>query len=275
MSEAHEIEVRDLKFAIGPDVPRYWFRGERAITLFWNSMSVFFPPGERFFIHSVKAHLEHIEDPELLKDAKAFISQEGIHTREHLRYNGMLQAQGFPAKGLERQVGERLERVKSRAPLERQLAITCALEHFTALMADLLLANARLGKGVHPAMLELWRWHAAEENEHKAVAFDVYQAAGGRYRVRAAVMLGISIGFWAMVWRHQAIMMKRDGILWSPREWLKLFSFLAFDAKLPTLLPQYLAYFKPGFHPWQHDNRELLASWREQLQLDGPAFDPS
>src|SRR5690554_7843610 len=62
---------------------------------------------------------------------------------------------------------------------KHRLAITCALEHFTAILAHQVLTNPELIKGMHPGFKEMWRWHAVEETEHKAVAFDVYQQASG------------------------------------------------------------------------------------------------
>src|SRR4029077_2358080 len=111
----------------------------------------------------------------LAEAVRAFYQQEGYHSREHVRYNEVVAAQGYPVAEMDARVGRLLRLVRRRAPKRRQLAATCALEHFTALMAHLFLSDARLLDGAHPAMAALWRWHAAEENEHKAVAFDVYQ----------------------------------------------------------------------------------------------------
>src|SRR4029079_15061731 len=76
------------------------------------------------------------------------------------------------------------------------LALTAALEHFTATLAELLLtdedARAMFGE---PAARDLFVWHALEESEHKAGAFDVYRAAGGTERMRRWTMNGIFVGF--------------------------------------------------------------------------------
>jgi predicted metal-dependent hydrolase len=39
------------------------------------------------------------------------------------------------------------------------------------------------------------------------------------------------------------------------------------------LLPAYLAYFRPGFHPDDRDTRALLESWRTQLFGEGGALE--
>jgi uncharacterized protein len=260
-------EVRNLEFDVGPGVPRHWHGGRRSVTAFFNNLTVFFPPGERFFIASVKAHRHCIEDERLASEARAFYAQEGIHSREHVRYNRMLQDQGYPVGAMEARV-DRLLRVVTRFTLKRmRLATTSALEHFTALMAHLLLSDPRLLEGAHPVMAGLWRWHAAEENEHKAVAFDVFRAAGGTYIERVAAMIGATVIFWAKVVEHQVRLMWVDRTLFSPREWGALLKFLFIHpGGMLGLIPMYLAYFRPGFHPWDLDNRDLLDAWKREVE---------
>ena len=90
MMSSPKLEVRNLRFDVSDEVPRYWHGGKRAVTLFFDNLSVFFPPGERFFISAVKAHAGQLHDENLLEQTRAFCAQEGIHSREHVRYNDML-----------------------------------------------------------------------------------------------------------------------------------------------------------------------------------------
>ena len=176
----------------------------------------------------------------------------------------MLQAQGYPVARLEKRVKRTLRLVSRTAPMRWQLGVTCALEHFTALMANLLLKDPRLLEGAHPAMAALWRWHAAEENEHKAVAFDVFKEIGGTYPERVVIMFFATVIFWAFVVEHQAEFMAADGIALNPKEWAALVRFLFVEpGGMGALIPEYLAYYKPGFHPWQIDNRALLEAWKK------------
>jgi predicted metal-dependent hydrolase len=265
MSSAPAIEVRNLRFNLGANVPRHWHGGRRAISLYYDNLSLFFPAGERFFIASVKAHVHLVRDPKLERDVRAFCAQEGVHSREHVRYNGMLEAQGYPAADMERRLEARLRRITRLIPVRRQLAITCALEHFTAVMGHIVLSDPRLLAGADPEMAALWRWHAAEENEHKAVAFDVYLLAGGNYFERATAMLAATLVFWTLVAIHQLRLMRADGCLFSLREWRSLFVFLFIEpGGMRRVMGKYFQYFRPGFHPWQLDNRELLAAWRRE-----------
>jgi predicted metal-dependent hydrolase len=142
-------------------------------------------------------------------------------------------------------------------------------------MADGVLGDPRMLEGADPTMAALWRWHSAEENEHKAVAFDVYVASGGNYAERVVVMVLATIIFWAKVVEHQVRLMAVDGSLFSLREWLSLAKFMFVEPGfLTSLVPSYLAYYKPGFHPWQHDNRELLEEWKASLE-NAPAPQPA
>jgi uncharacterized protein len=263
LTDAATLEVRDLSFETIAEAPRHWHGAGRAVTLFFDNLSLFFPPGERFFIASVKAHRDRVRDPELAAAVRDFCAQEGVHSREHQRYNAHLEARGLPARAIEGRVQRLLDRVTRRTSARRRLAITCALEHFTALMGDALLRDPRLLHGAAPQMAALWRWHAAEENEHKAVAFDVYRAAGGGYVERIVVMLGATVIFWAKTVEQQARLMAADGSLGSAREWWSLAKFLfVTPGGLRRVPRQWLTYFRPGFHPWDHDNRALLEAWK-------------
>ncbi len=266
MSDAPKLEVRNVKFNLD-SVPRFWHGGRKSVTTFLNNLSVFFPAGERFFIQSVRAHAKKIKDPGIAEEARAFYAQEGLHTREHIRYNEMLKRHGYPVDDLEERVQWILDMVTRWLPKRWHLAATCALEHFTALMAHFLLADPRLLEGADPNMAALWRWHAAEENEHKGVAFDVYREAGGNYFERCFIMIMATVIFWALVVEYQFRLMRVDGIALSLREWSALGRFLFFEpGGMFGLAREYFSYYRPGFHPWDLDNRNLLDAWKVDYQ---------
>jgi predicted metal-dependent hydrolase len=242
------MEIRDRSFALD-EVPRKWHAGGRAVTAFFDNLSIFFPAGERFFIASVAAQRRRVSDPGLQQLMREFIQQEAFHTREHLRYNRRLRELGYPVDAMEGRV-ERLLALVSRRPARSQLAATCALEHFTALLARGILEDPEALRGAHPEMAALWRWHATEEHEHRAVAFDVYRAAGGTWLERSLVMLSTTLVFWGKVLEQQLRMMRADGIVSSPREWLSLGHFLMVrPGPLRRLVLPYLAYYRRSFHP--------------------------
>jgi len=260
-------QIRNLRFETTAAIPRHWHGGRRSVTAFFDSLSIFFPVGERFFVRSVRAYERRVKDETLRAEVRVFCGQEGIHGREHVRYNEMLAAHGYPARAMEDSVTRLLARVMRTTPMRSQLAATCALEHFTALMGEMILVDPKILAGADPTMAALWRWHAAEENEHKAVAFDVFVAAGGTYAERAITMAFASVIFWAKVLEHQARMMSTDGTLWSASEWIALGRFLFVElGGMGKLLRRYLAYYRVDFHPNDIDSRGALEAWKREYE---------
>lgn len=266
------ITVRRMDFQFDEQVPRYWADNNPFLTHVLNALSATFPVGERFFVDTVRHYRDSIRDPKLKKEVSAFIGQEAMHAKEHESYNDYAHAHGFDLKGIEAELGGRIEFLKKNLPPERQLAITCALEHFTAIMAEAMLTNPEMYESLHPSMAKLWLWHAVEENEHKGVAFDVYQEQVGDYWIRVRAM-AITTGIFIFnQTRFQTRLMYEDGQLFKPASWLKGMNRLwGRKGWFRQLGPAYLEYYKRDFHPWQSDTRELLEKWKAELKLDEQA----
>ncbi|NQD92672.1 metal-dependent hydrolase, partial [Pseudomonas sp. CrR25] len=188
--EGLQIRPRHMDFALPTPLPRHWNGGDAFKSHLFDAMSVLFPDGERFFIDSVRHFREQIDDPVLQEQIRGFIGQEGHHSREHQTYSNRLRDLGYDVDALEKRAKRRIRYTQKKFSPQRQLAATAALEHITAIMADGLLKDSRHLAGAHPTMVRLWRWHALEETEHKAVAFDVYNRVCGNRRLlrRAMVM---------------------------------------------------------------------------------------
>lgn len=263
-----EIVVRNLHFPLDAGVPQYWLANSRSVTMFLDHLSLVFPPGERFFIQTVRAfEAELARNPSLHDDVRRFYQQEALHGREHSRYNEMLANHGYPVSDVDTSAKQLLGVVAKVVPSRMQLAATCALEHFTALLAQALLDDDSILEGAHPTMAALWRWHAAEENEHSTVAYDVFHEVGGTYAERSVVMVFATLLFWAKMVEHQARMMHSQGLLFSGSEWAGLGRFFFGKPGLFfKLIGPYLAYFKRDFHPKQIDCSELLERWRADFE---------
>ncbi len=256
-----DFTVRRFRFALDETVPRYWHGGDAAVTAFFNALSTFFPEGEKFFIECVQNFADRVDDPEMRRHIRDFSAQESVHRREHERYNAWLRAQGYDIGGLERRVTRSLNLARRLRSRRRNLAATAALEHFTAIMANVMMKDERVIAGAHPVMEAIWRWHAVEETEHKAVAYDLFNLVGGPYHERVRAMLVASAFFWVMVAQHTARLLAADGLN-DARHWLRLLRWLFVrPGALRQLLPDYLAWYRPGFHPWQSDNRALIDEW--------------
>ena len=113
---------------------------------------------------------------------------------------------------------------------------------------------------MHPDMRPLWRWHAMEEMEHKAVAFDVYQTTGGGELLRACTMLQVMVFMFAEFFGRHLYLLYKDGVLGDAAGWKRGTRWLWGRGGLLRMLYRDLfAYLRPGFHPWQRDDRQLLA----------------
>lgn len=262
-----QIRPRHLDFNLPKPLPRHWHGGDAFKTHLFDSMSVLFPDGERFFIDSVRQFRDQISDPVLKEQIRGFIGQEGHHSREHLEYSNRLRDLGYDISTIERRAQARIRFTQKKFSPQRQLAATAALEHITAILADGLLQNPAALAGAHPAMARLWRWHALEETEHKAVAFDVYnQVCGSRKLLRRAMLMG-TLFFFLDSTRGMLHMLKRDGLLWNWRLWRDGLQWTwGKQGIFRPLIGAYLDFFKAGFHPWQHNNLDLLAKFSGEFE---------
>lgn len=259
------IAPRDREHAIADALGRDWFDGHPFKTAWFNAMSITFPLGEKFFIDSVRHYAGQIEDPKLQGEIRGFCGQEGFHRREHQRYNQSLcQQRGYDLEYLEGRLEKNIERAKKLlSPLE-QLASTAALEHITAILAEASLDPAApMMENVDPSMQALWDWHAAEEMEHKSVAFDVYRAVGGSEKLRKRALRQATFFLFLDVIGGLIHMLRRDRQLWKPRVWLDGWRFLfAPGGVLRRVWPAYKEYYREGFHPWQRNTHSLLEQWK-------------
>jgi predicted metal-dependent hydrolase len=271
-----EVNRRDLRFPLDGTDLRTWHPEGLHVAHFFNALSVFFPEGERFFIESVRRYRDRVRSPKLAEEVRGFVEQEAMHSREHRRYNEALAAAGLPIERLEAKVKQHLARVRERTTPEDHLAATIALEHFTAIMAHLVLSDDRILQDADPRLAAIWRWHAIEETEHKAVAYDVYEQAIGRGRAaywrRAIVMLITTVDFWLRVFRCHFALVRADGAAADVRGWWKLFRFLWITpGGMRQLVRPWRAYFRRDFHPWQHDNFALVQRWQAAFEATGYA----
>ncbi|QZD87823.1 metal-dependent hydrolase [Qipengyuania psychrotolerans] len=267
--EGLTITVRDERFNRGTN-PRRWWAGEPFGTAWHNALSATFPRGEAFFIEAVKAHREGA-DPKLEAEIRAFVKQEINHTREHIAFNRLAENAGYDIKAIDKRVAEMLELTKGR-PAIANLAVTMALEHYTAMMAAEFLANPNHFKDADPEVRDMWRWHAAEEIEHKGVAYDTWNhatkdwTAWRRWKVRSLVMLTVTARFFKNRWVDSLNLLEQDGITGFKAKW-GLFKYLIVSpGVVRRIFPAWLSYFKPGFHPWDHDDRELIGLYEGEFK---------
>ena len=268
ISRNMEIPGRKMHFEFDlKQLPRYWYDNNAFKSTYMNALSCLFPEGERMFIDAVRDNKDKVSDPKLLEQIKGFIKQEAIHGHEHHLFNEYLDSMGYPASKIEAFEKKEKRLMRKWVPAIDRLALTCAVEHFTAIMAHDLLQQPERSDGVDENFIQMWRWHAIEETEHKAVAFDVYQAVGGGYLRRMLAMVVVTIMFCLRASIVQGIFLWKDGKLFSPSTWIDGFKFyFGKDGLTRSIFKNYLDYYRTDFHPWDHDNREYLESWIEEAQ---------
>jgi uncharacterized protein len=231
------------------------------------ALSSVFPDGEDYFVRSVRHFRDRVTDPALKRQVAGFIGQEAVHGREHRVFNDRLAELGYPTKHYEKltRVGLRVrERI---APAKANLAATAALEHFTATLAELVLRNEEIRTLMGAdAVRELFVWHALEESEHKAVAFDVYRAVGGGERLRVWTMNFFRYGFVVGMGLAVLVSLLGDRATYRRgnlrRSWRRVKRSPIAD---PAVRAQLRDYNRSDFHPDDSDTTELVETWRDAL----------
>ncbi|WP_281645148.1 metal-dependent hydrolase [Parendozoicomonas sp. Alg238-R29] len=261
-----DVKPRHVQFDLN-DIDRYWHGGDPFITHFFNGLSTLFPQGERFFIDSVRAVMDQIDNPKLQEEVKGFIAQEAIHGNEHDKYNQLLKGQGYDIDMLARHQDWWTRLGNKTMTKKQQLATTCAVEHFTAILANGMMEEPDRWLGNAPKNMQaLWHWHAIEETEHKAVCFDVYNEIGGWYITRNLMMIQTTIHFSYMIARHVCHFLARDKVLWKWQTWKTGYHFLLGKGGIiRQVFRDYIDYYRSGFHPWQQDNSSLVGGWKKKF----------
>ncbi|TNF93667.1 MAG: metal-dependent hydrolase [Gammaproteobacteria bacterium] len=264
------LKVRSPKFSWRDDDPRYWFDNCSIKTNALNALSTLFPAGERFFIQSIVAFKDQVTDETLKQQIDGFVGQEGAHTREHSAFNQKLVRSGYPVDEMTKLAENLLKQSRnhpSRRP--RYLAVTTALEHCTTIFCTMTLSSSYFTDPMQGDYQRLWGWHCIEEIEHKAVAFDVYQACVGSYRIRLFGFIEASIGLAYLLFRILCEYQATDKRLFNLSDWFKLFVWtVIWPGIIPRLAWRYFSYLRPGFHPNDFNDEKLLHKWKEKLKIE-------
>lgn len=260
-SHEHQIVPRDLTFNITDQSPKFWFGNDPFKTHFFNAFFTTFPPGEDFFVRSVIHYRGQITDPKLQQEITAFSTQEGHHSRCHQDHMDVLTRQGYTSLVRENKLIDALGKWSNRRFPLTSLLLTLSLEHFTALLAHQALKEPEyFADPAHEDFLPLFKWHAAEEIEHKAVAYDVYMAFDGRYWPRVFAMVGATLGLLLILPIRMTPLLFKDGVLFKWSTWRNGLPFLFGKNGLFTKpWRHYLMFYRRDFHPWDVQDYDLIA----------------
>lgn len=261
--QAHAIAARDVHFS-WDGVPLHYIPGEPMATHVVNVMHLVLPEGERAMSKALGEALPLIGDARLREEVVGFVGQEAVHASSHEGAREHLAALGLPVEPVARKMDWLVDKVlgdhgltgKARhAWLCERLGLFAAMEHYTAVVGEWLLGADHLERrGMHPMMLDLVRWHGAEEVEHRNVAFDAFMHVDGSYfrRVRTALVASFTL---AVLFVGTARYLYRaDPTPGRGGHWLRELAGATRRGVIPkatiflTEIPKYL---KPGFHPSQ------------------------
>ncbi|MCC6477795.1 MAG: metal-dependent hydrolase [Sphingomonadaceae bacterium] len=241
---------------------RHWVRGDMFATAFLNALSVVFPRGEAFMIEALHPWRDRTEGA-LQRDIATFIEQEAAHSREHVGFNRAIIEAGYDIEALDRAIKQFVSFFAGCGEITK-LGATMCIEHLTAIVAAEILKNREHLEGTDLELRKLWLWHAIEEVEHKAVAFDVWMFAtrewsgARRWLTRSALLLAVSLSFFVNRTRGQVELLRQDGLSKPAGWWQSIRHGFAKGAIGRNVLGPWFEFFRPGFHPHTIDDRELL-----------------
>ncbi len=265
------LEIRRPAFELGPDLPRYWYGGNAFASHYLDSLSSVFPDGEAFFVRSVQRYRDRIDDSALRQAIQGFAGQEAQHSRQHDVHLELLDARGYGALTRLNRAADKVMRFTNRRFPRFSLASTAALEHLTAMLARRILRDgARFTTPMNARMAALWRWHALEEAEHKAVAFDVLKRVAPSYWLRVIALVVNTAGLFVEMLLRTGYMLWKDGELARRESWSDGWKFLfGREGLLRGVGPDYRAWYRRDFHPNEIDDGPLIEVWRARVTGGG------
>lgn len=260
--EAITITPRDVRFS-WDELPLHYVEGSPIATHITNVMHITLPEGERAMVQALSDALPLVKDERLRDEMIGFIGQEEIHSTSHEDLHEYLDRQGLDTGPIVRKLEWLVDRVFNRPGLRgrarhawlcERLALSAAMEHYTAIMGQWVLDADALDDAMHPMMLDLVRWHGAEEVEHRNVAFDAYMYVDGGYfrRARTGVMASVLllvIFAWATahLYRNDPTRAQQRFWLWQLVDGVRK-GLIPSGAHFVTEIPTYL---RRDFHPSQ------------------------
>lgn len=264
--KAMGITVRKLQF--NPKlIRRHYFANSPVMSHLLTALSSTFPIGEQFFVHSVRNVRDQVKDEKLQAQIAAFIGQEAMHSKAHAEFNEAWRSEDYNLDRFQAWLARKNDYVKNLHP-KIQLAITCAFEHFTALLGGYILRHPEVLATLDEDAVKLWVWHAIEEIEHRAVAFDVYQAVYGDDKIRRMIMRSVTTGFASLTFYSATRLFLQDKCKSLPKVGGNIFGLYLLGKMFVQLMPEYLSYFKTDFHPSDIDYSKMVNYWKRHLAED-------
>ncbi|KAF7277651.1 hypothetical protein GWI33_002922, partial [Rhynchophorus ferrugineus] len=229
-------------------------------------------------------------DAKLKEDVQAFIRQEAMHAKAHQSANGEylttrnidvsrnIKIMEFFFNDLlaDKPFGKEIPKSLQRQWDLFRLGIIATAEHMTCVLGKYALENDLWEQlGADPEMVDLVKWHGAEEVEHRTVAFDLYRHLGGgyiaRYYLSLIVIIGI-LGIWvdgaAHILSQDPRFKDKKPSLFKPWIWIEWYktSSRSQNKLLPNMLwliSQQMIYLMPWYDPVHEANTDAALRYLE------------
>lgn len=184
----HQLAARNVQFDFS-NSPVHWIPNDPLSSHVVNGINIILPAGEFWFCRVYNKVLPYITDEALKADVTGFIRQEAVHARAHIKARDFLESHQYEMEPWLGRVETLFETILGDAPfginalnnkqleytwLVTRVGLIAAIEHFTGVIGQWSLDN-KTWDLADPVIADLFRWHLAEEVEHRNVAFDLYQ----------------------------------------------------------------------------------------------------
>ncbi|MEY4516092.1 MAG: hypothetical protein RL180_438 [Pseudomonadota bacterium] len=280
----HPIVARKVRFDF-QQTPLHWVPQDPFTTHAINPLHLLLPAGELWFCRVYNRALPLISDAQLLADVKGFIGQEAIHSRAHSQVLHYYQQHGLDTAGYTRMVEMLFNQLLGQQPLQQawlgqllgerwlvfQVGVIAAIEHFTCVLGKWVLSEQSLDH-LDATMLDLIRWHGAEEIEHRSVAYDLFahlcQTRLGFYVSRQALMALVTPIFLGIWFKGVQFMIQQDAqapahlptSVWGiVRRFEQVAATQHTLPSLRLLFGSLVRWAKPSYHPVQEaDTQQAL-----------------
>lgn len=267
------------------ETPLEWIPGQPFASHFINEINMILPAGEFWFCRLYNKALPYVTDDKLRDDIQMFIRQEAMHARAHggaiaeylkahdidTERNTKIMDWLFEELLADDPLGMKTPKFLEKRWLVFRLGVIAAVEHMTCVLGNYALDNKKWDEvGADPVLLDLLRWHGAEEVEHRSVAFDLYAHLGGGYVSRyylSTIVVPLVLGLWTDGAAH---LMSQDPrfagekfSVWKPKMWLRW----AKESKtghLPhplKLIGWQLPFFSPWYDPVKEGSTEKALAY--------------
>ena len=245
----------------------FFYSGNPCISAMWVALSASFPVGEGEFISSTKAFENELEDEKLLADVQTFSQQEAHHSLQHRLINKRFEDLGYDVASLEKFIKNDINNRREKWSTKKRLARTVVAEHVTAVMAHYALTQEDSMEPFPHSLKALLQWHAIEEIEHKSVTFDVYNACvADRALLMRQYYIFSFFEFPFGIYMSCRFLLKEMGVkvTWQHRKQLLVYLF-GEKGLISSVKSLYWMFRSKNFHPWDHDDSELVSQWKERL----------